>query len=208
MIDPGFQNHFHEMGFLVNSIKGGSYFGIFLFSLLAGYLIPLPEVVVLMIIGFVAKTTGIDPLLVSFLSISGAILGDNVVYWLSFSGHKSVDRFLHKMRKHKLIQYEHLVADNAGKTIFFLRLITGVRFLGPVVCGSVGIKWKEFFTFNLAATFIHSAIFLAFGWFFYKRIFLTIAEVEIVKNIVLFSSTIILGIFLGVSSAGKKSELK
>jgi membrane protein DedA with SNARE-associated domain len=200
MFDPHFQNNFHHFGFVLNSIKGGSYVGIFLFSMLVSYLIPLPEVVLLLLIGFLAKTAGFNLGTAIALSIAGIIIGDNVLYRLSFFGNKYVERFKRKMRANKLIQYEHLVEDNIGKTIFFLRFVTGVRFFGPVISGTLGIRWKKFFFFNVGATILHSLFFILLGFYFQGRILPLIAEVEIVRNVLLFSSVLIVGVLIKIFS--------
>lgn len=191
MFDPHFQNNFHELGFVTNSIKGGSYFGIFFFSMFVSYLIPLPEVVLLLLIGFVARAAGFNLPTVILVSALGAIIGDNLVYRLSFFGNSYVERFNKKMRAHKLIKYEHLVADNIGKTIFFLRFVTGVRFFGPVIAGTLGIKWKDFFFYNGIATTLRAIAFILLAFYWQRKMIPLVAEVEIIHNVLLFSSVFI-----------------
>lgn len=200
MFDPHFQNQFHEIGFILNSIRGGSYFGIFLFSMFVSYVIPLPEAVLLILIGFLAKTAGFDLPTAILVSTAGVIIGDNVLYRLSFFGNKYVERFNRKMRANKLIQYENLVADNIGKSIFFLRFVAGVRFFGPVISGTLGVRWRKFFFYNGLATALHSVVFILLGFYAHKKIVPLIVEVEIVKNILLFSSVFIVAILLRIFS--------
>lgn len=200
MFDLGFQNNFHELGFVLNSIKGGSYFGILLLSMFVSYIVPLPEVVLLLLIGFLAKTTGIELPFALVVSIVGTIIGDNILYRLSFFGNKHVERFNRKMRANKLIQYEYLVVNNIGKAIFFLRLITGVRFFGPVIAGTLGAGWRKFFFYNALATAVHSLFFVMLGFYSQRKIIALIAEVEIVRNILLFSSVLIVGMLLRIFS--------
>jgi membrane protein DedA with SNARE-associated domain len=200
MIDPHFQNHLREIGFLVNSIKGGSYVGIFLLSIIIAYLIPLSETMVLILFGYVAGTANLNLAYVILLSISGGIIGDNIIYRLSFFGNKYIERFNQKMRQHKLIQYEHLVADNIGKTIYFLRLITGVRFFGPVISGTLGVRWKKFFFHDCGATFLHATFFVWLGYRYHHKIIVLLAETEIIKSILLFSSVFIVGLLVSVFS--------
>ena len=204
MIDPHFQNHFREFGFILDSIRGGSYLGIFFLSMVVSFIIPLPEVVLLLLIGFLAKNAGNDLSIAILVSILGTIIGDNVLYRLSFFGNAYVERFNKKMRAHKLMQYEHLVADNIGKTIFFLRFITGVRFFGPVISGSLGVNWKKFFLYNSSATILHSMLFILLGFLSHRKIIAIITEVEIVRNVLFFSSVLIVGFLLRVFS--KKTE--
>ncbi len=196
------------MAFIAGSIKGGSYFAIFLLSIFISYVIPLPEVVLLLLIGHILRTTGINPQITILACTAGIILGDNILYRLSFFGNKYVERFKHKMRKHALIRYENLVEDNIGKTIYFLRFVTGVRFFGPVISGTLGISWKKFFFYNAIATIIHSMFFLLLGYYYRGGIVILITEVEIVRNILLFSSAVIVGGLIGIFSKQNKISNK
>lgn len=198
MLYPHLQNNFHEIGFLIGSIKSGSYVGIFLLAMLVSFVIPLPEVVILILFGFIAATTKLNLIAVIATAFAGSVLGDNVIYRLSFLGHDWVGKFNEKMRQHKLIKYEHLVVKNIGRTVYFLRLVTGVRFFGPVIAGTLGAKWKKFFWADFGATMLHTIIFILLGYYFHKRIFAIIAEVEIIRNLLLFSSAIIVAFILGV----------
>ncbi|EKE18757.1 MAG: hypothetical protein ACD_9C00246G0004 [uncultured bacterium] len=186
--------------FVLNALRSNSYLGIFLVSAIVSYLLPVPEVVALILIGFVARMAGLDLLVAVPASILGTILGDNMLYRLSFFGNKYVERFNRKMRENKLIQYEHLVVDNIGKSIFFLRFITGVRFFGPVISGTLGVRWKKFFFYNSTATVLHATFFILLGFYVHRRIFAVIAHVEIVRTILFFSSVLIVGILLRIFS--------
>ena len=200
MVDPNFQNHFGDIGFVLNIIKNGSYVGIFLLSMLVSYVVPLPEAIFLLLIGFLARKAGFDLEAAIIVSVVGTVIGDNLLYRLSFFGNKYVERFNRKMRANKLIQYENLAIDNIGKTIFFLRFITGVRFFGPVISGTLRASWKKFFIYNAIATTLHSIIFILLGFYFHKKIIPLIAEVEIARNALLFSSVLIVGILLKIFS--------
>ena len=200
MINPHFQNHLHEVEFIINSIKGGSYVGIFLLSLFIAYLVPLSETIVLILFGYVAGTANLNLALVLLCGIFGGILGDNIVYRLSFFGNKYIERFNEKMRQHKLIKYEHLVVDNIGKTIYFLRLVTGVRFFGPVISGTLGVRWKKFFFYDFGATLLHATFFIWLGYRYHHKILLLLAETEVIKGILLFSSVFIVGFLVSIFS--------
>jgi len=204
MLSPDFQNHFQNMGQLTLLLKSGSYFGIFLLSIVASYVVPLPEAIFLLLVGFVAKVSNMDIFLVISAAVTGMIIGDNLLFRLSFFGNKYVEKFNRKMRKHKLIQYEHLVTDNVAFSVYFLKFIAGVRFFGPVILGSLGANWKKFFVHNAIAVFFHTAILILLGFYLHKKILAVIAGVEIFKNIMLFCSTIIVGSIVAFFSKEKK----
>ncbi len=204
MIDPHFQNHLHALGFVLNIIKDNSYLGIFLFSIIVSFIIPIPEVVLLILIGFLAKTAGLSLPVAILVSFLGTLLGDNILYRLSFFGNKHVERFNRKMRANKLIRYENLVVDNIGRTIFFLRFITGVRFFGPVIAGTLGVGWRNFFFYNAIATFLHSTFFILLGFYTHRKIIVLVTQVEIVRNVLFFSSFFIVAILVRFFGKNKK----
>lgn len=201
MFDPHLQNH---LGYVASSMQHGSYFAIFLLSMIVSYIFPLPEVVLLILIGFLAKNPIFNVWLVLVISILGTIAGDNILFRLSLMGSKHVEHFNRKMRAHKLIKYEHLVADNIGKTIYFLRFVTGVRFFGPLISGTLGAKKREFFYYNASATILHSTLFIMLGYLYRHKIFVLIAEVEVIRNILLFSSVLIVGVLIRIFSKKTK----
>lgn len=201
---PNLHYNLRELGFIISSIKSASFFGIFLLSIFVSYVVPLPEAVALLLFGFVAASAKINIFLVFGAAFLGLIVGDNLLYRLSFFGNAFVKKFDKKMREHKLIKYENLVIDNVYKTIYFLRLIAGVRFFGPVIAGTLGINWRRFFLANFGATFLNTIIFIALGYFFHQQIISLVAEVEIVRNILLLSSAVIVGFLLSIFSKTKK----
>jgi len=206
MMDPHFQNYLREFGFAAHLIRGNFYLGTFLLSIFVSYIIPLPEAILLIFIGYSANVMGFNAGYVIMVSFAGAIIGDNALYRLSYFGNKYVQHFNQKMRANKLIKYEHLVVDNIGKTIYFLRLITGVRFFGPVISGTLGVRWRKFLPINFGATLLHTTFFIMLGYTYHHRIFLMMTEVEIIKTTLLFSSVFIVGILVSVFLKKEKNK--
>ncbi len=200
MIDPNFHHHFQDINFMVHFIKNGSYFGVFFFSIIVSYIFPLPEAIFLLLVGYVAKITGMNIFLVVTIAILGIVVGDNILYQLSFFGNKYVEKFNRKMRKHKLIQYEHLVTEHVAFSVYFLKFVAGVRFFGPVILGSLRAPRKKFIIHNAIASILHTTVLILLGYYLHRKILPTLAGVEIFKNVLLFSSAVIVGFVLSVFS--------
>lgn len=200
MITPDLQPHFQNIETITHLIRGGSYVGIFLLSIIVSYVFPIPEAVFLLLVGFVAQKVGMNLVGVMAVSTLGIMVGDNVLYRLSFFGNKFVERFNRKMRKHELIKYEHLVTDNVAATVYFLKFVAGVRFFGPVILGTLRASWRSFFIHNSVASILHTTALILVGYYFHRKIIFVIAEVEIVKNVLLFFSAVIVGILLSFFS--------
>jgi membrane protein DedA with SNARE-associated domain len=201
---PNFHHNFQNLSQLAHFIKSGSYFGVFFLSIVVSYVFPLPEAIFLLLVGFVAKMTGMNLFLAIGISTVGIIFGDNILFRLSSLGNKYVEKFNRKMRKHKLIKYEHLVTDHVAFSVYFLKFVAGVRFFGPVILGSLGAEWKKFFVHNAVASFLQTALLVTLGFYLHKKIAVTAAAVEIFKNIMLLCSTIIVGVMLTIFSKRKE----
>ena len=189
-------HNFHVYSIL-EFLKSNSYLGVFALSLLGAYLIPAPEAVLLMLLGYAAGLGIVELNLVLALAILGGILGDMFVFWLSYKGSKYVEHFRHKVRKSKLEKYEHYVVSHIGKAVFFLRFIVGVRFFAPVMAGSLQAEPKRFLFYETIAASINAVLFVALGYVFHKHIFFTLTTVEIVKNVLFLSSAIIVSVVVG-----------
>lgn len=190
-------SHFHPHA-MITFLEHASYAGVFLVSLLGGFFIPAPEAVLLMLVGFVASKGIINVLVALLFAIVGGILGDMLLFWLSLSGSRHISHFRRKLDKSKLVEYEHLVADNVGKAVFFLRFVAGVRFFAPIIVGASGASWRRFLFFDAWASVVNAILFVLLGYFFQKHIIFTVTTVEIIKNILLFFSALIASVLVGL----------
>jgi membrane protein DedA with SNARE-associated domain len=148
-----------------------SYIGLFLAVGLSGYLIPIPEEVILIIGGFIAAQGITDLSTVILISVLGAIFGDTLIYYLS--GHGS--RFTHKY--HKYVEQSHVgwyvrhMRQNPMLTIFYSRFIVGVRFLNPLVAGLMRIPWRKFVVATGLSAVIYIPCIILLGYIFHAQIY-------------------------------------
>lgn len=196
----------------INTIaQSMSYLGLFFFAALAGYIIPIPEEMALLIIGYVSALGPIKLHWAVALSCIAVIIGDNVLYFLSLKGSRYIEWLKKRMRKNKLIQYEHIMHEHIGKTIFFIRFIVGVRFFGPVLAGTLKVRWRRFFFINAAASIIHVIFFEGLGYHFHKSFLVLVTQVEIVRHVLFFFSVALFGLvvtFFVQKKYLKKFDLK
>lgn len=176
--------------------QSASYFGLGIFATFAGYLIPIPEEMMLLIIGYISAISPIKLHWAIVLSCVAVMIGDNILFFLSYRGSKYIEWFKSKMRRNKLIQYEHIMHEHIGKTIFFIRFIVGVRFFGPVLAGTLKVRWRKFFFINAAASIIHVIFFEILGYHFHKSFLALVTQVEIVRHMLFFSSVALFGLLV------------
>jgi membrane protein DedA with SNARE-associated domain len=102
---------------------------------------------------------------VSVVAVVGAILGDNVGYWI---GRRYGRGFLERHGSKLFVTPERLAAAeryylaHGGKTVFLGRFVPVVRSVGFIVAGVSHMDWKRFLGYDVAGALIwgvgHSVI--------------------------------------------------
>lgn len=185
--------------FFINYLEQFSYLGIFIFIGLSGYIIPIPEEILLLLTGYIAAL-GYNNLYIALATAILAVLaGDNVLFWLSkYKGSKIIDRLKRKVRKNEINKYKHLMRKHIGKTIFILRFVVGLRFFGPFLAGSMKIRWKTFQIYNLSAVIIYVPIIVFLGYHFHNQLALIITQVEIVRHLIFLLFLAVVGYLISI----------
>lgn len=157
---------------LVSSIGGLSYSSIFVIALLANLIIPVPEEIVLLAIGYL---TGIGVLmypLAMAIFILGMLVSDYILYSLSYRGSTIVSRLKKRLNKRGYLKDDNYVKQNIKKIIFFSRFLVYLRFIGPVLAGSLKTNRKVFLIYDFLALVIYVNIFMLLGNYFHRQIYL------------------------------------
>ena len=155
---------------LIHQVGALSYFGIFILSLMANVVIPIPEEIVLLAIGFVAGTGRINPYIVIPIVITGLLTSDITIFVLSKRGNKVVNFFYNKFFAKRLADRREWLETHIEKVIFFARFLVQLRFLGPFIAGQSKVSWKKFLTYEMAALIIYVPFLIWAGGYFQDRI--------------------------------------
>lgn len=136
-----------------------------------GYLIPFPEEIFLLVVGYIAGTGVYNIYLATLFALLGVLSGDNVLFFLSkYKASKLVDKLQKRLDKHKIMKYRHLMKKHIGKTIFTLKFIVGLRIFSPFLAGSMRVKWSVFQFYNFLAVAIYIPILVFLGYHFHNKI--------------------------------------
>ncbi len=183
-----------DQSFLTN-LGGLSYLGIFGISLLANIVIPVPEEIVLLALGYAAHAGGIDVFYVIPIVIIGLLVSDIVLYALSRKENRIVTYLYKKIFASRLAGKEMWIADNIEKVMFFSRFLVQLRFIGPFMAGQHNVKFKKFITYELAALVLYVPLLVWTGWYFHQSVARIVSGVELVRNAIF----IVLGIIIILS---------
>ncbi len=170
---------------LIAQIESLSYIGIFFMSMIANVVVPFPEEIVLVIFGYISRGKAFNLWILMPIIMVGVIVGDCIMYMLSYKGNKLVTTFYNH-------SFAHII-DNRGddwvlrhmtKIIFFSRFMIQFRFIGPFLAGYKKIPFKKFFLYDVLAVLVYVPLYVLLGRFFHKKINLIIDNVNSAKNIV------------------------
>ena len=183
---------------LFGSIGGFSYAAVFMTALLAGYLIPLPEEIVFILVGYGIVFTDLNIYLVILASVLGIMVSDNVAFWLGLKGGALVGKFKRRVNQEQIAKYEGLIRRFAGKTIFTARFLPTLRVLVPILAGTLKVSWRTFFFYDLLATIIDVSLLILIGFIFDGRIASVLRTAGSVQHGLSIISLVIIGAIISL----------
>lgn len=182
-----------EAQILFSNLDGLSYVAVFLIALAAGYLVPAPEEVVFILVGYGVALAGLNIYLVILVSVLGIVVSDSIAFYLGFKGSVWVEKFEKKINTRQLEKYKNLAHRHAGKTVFTSRFIPTLRVLVPILAGTIKMKWKTFFFFDVSAAIVNVGALILIGHVFNRQISVVLSRAESTQRILSILSIILIG---------------
>ncbi len=154
-----------EVVYGLSYVQNLSYAGFFIAVAISGYLIPLPEEIILLLGGFLVAEGVLNLPFLIVVCILGAICGDSFIFYLSGHGGRLTRKYHKHVEKSHFGWYMRQMKKNPKRTIFISRFIVGMRFLNPVVSGATRVPWKIFFTYAALSAAIYTPLIILIGYF-------------------------------------------
>ncbi len=175
-----------------------SYFGVFIAVILAGHFVPVPEDISLIMAGYIVALgyANLIPMLV--IGIIGPIIADGILFYLARSGSK----FVPPMEKYapgiSISVIKGQLENHTLRSVFWMRFITGFRFMSPVLSGYIGISPKKYMTANAFSALFFGPFFVLLGYFLAAKITGVLGTLNSLEHIIFFIIGGALFVFLGV----------
>lgn len=116
--------------------------------------------------GVLAASGDLNVGLVLVTAASGAIIGDNVSYVVGrTAGEPVANRFFRGKRRRLLDRAERMIEERGGYLIVIARFIPGGRTATTFSAGLLGMRWRRFLAFDVAAGSIWSVYATMIGFF-------------------------------------------
>ena len=157
-----------HLSLLIQNYGAFTYFILFLIILLeTGLVITpfLPGDSLLFLVGTFAAQGAFNLILVFFILVFAAIIGDTVNYWIgNYFGERVFSKsFLFKEKY--LEKTKQFYKKHGGKTIIYARFIPIIRTFAPFVAGVGAMNYPRFLAFNVLGGVAWVLIFLLGGYF-------------------------------------------
>ncbi|HEY9623812.1 MAG TPA: DedA family protein [Crinalium sp.] len=144
------------------------YGAVFLGILLENTGIPVPGETITLVGGFLAGSDELNYWLVMGSATAGAVIGDNLGYWLGFYGGwpllTRVGRVF-RIQEEQLIKVREQFSKNAARAVFWGRFIALLRIFAGPLAGIAKMPYPKFFLYNLAGAVTWASITVSIAYF-------------------------------------------
>ncbi len=139
------------------------YWAVFFFVGIESLGIPLPGETALIVAGtFAGKNHHLNPWGIFAVASAGAIIGDNIGYWVGDKGgFRILKKYGHYIRldEPKLKVGRYVFDRHGGKVVFFGRFVSVLRTYAAFLAGTNRMHYRRFLAFNAAGGILWSAIY-------------------------------------------------
>lgn len=155
--------------FIALYLEEFTYAGIFLTLILAGFGLPFPEEVILILSGYLAFLKYTKFLATILIALLGVLIGDIVLFYFGRKWGKLVlnhHRLTWLFTKKRLARARIFFRKYGKRTIFMARFLSGIRAPVYLTAGTMGMKGKNFLLMDALAAIINVPFFVFLGFFF------------------------------------------
>lgn len=178
----------------------GSYLGIFVFLVLTGCGLPVPEEVAIVLAGVLSAQGNLltGPALAACLA--GALLGDCIIYAIGRRWGPSLlvahPRFAKLLRADREAKFEEAIERHAMKVLLLARFMVGIR--GPVylAAGAVGMPFRRFVLYDLLGVTIVVGGVFALSHAYGNQVLSWIRHAELTVTITVLAVVAAVGVYL------------
>ena len=146
-----------------NLISSLGYWAVFGLVAIESLGIPLPGETALILAGIYAgHTHRLSPWLIFLVAAAGAIIGDQIGYWIGDKGgYPLARRYGHRVRldERKLKVARYLFDRHGGKVVFFGRFISVLRTYAAFLAGVSKMRWWRFTLANASGGILWAAVY-------------------------------------------------
>lgn len=144
------------------------YIAVFLGILLENAGVPLPGETITLVGGFLAGSGELRYWGVLATALVGAVIGDNMGYWIGFyGGWPLLTRIgrLFQIKEKQLLKVRDQFAQNAARAVFLGRFVALLRIFAGPLAGTVRMPYAKFLLWNFAGALTWASVMVSLAYF-------------------------------------------
>lgn len=152
---------------------------VFVFVMIESLGIPFPGETMLLLGAFFAASGHLSIYGVIAVAAAGAIIGDNLGYWIGRKGGRPLLQRYGKyvfVKEERLDKAERFFERHGDKTVFFGRFISILRTWAAFLAGVNRMRWRTFLFYNAAGGIVWAIIYGVIGYFVGRLVGVAIIE--------------------------------
>lgn len=169
-----------------------TYTGMFGLALIANMVVPVPEEVILLIVGYFTAKGHFNFWISYAIFVVGMFISDTLLYYMAHKGARITRHLRRKVENNRHLKDEGFVHRNIKLIIVASRFLMYLRWIGPVLSGVAKVKYKTFATYNAIALAMYVPFVLWLGHYFENYIDQIISDVNRIRNIFMLILSIII----------------
>jgi membrane protein DedA with SNARE-associated domain len=146
-----------------NLIATYGYWAVFLLVGAESLGVPVPgETALVTAAIYAGDTHRLSPWIIFLVASAGAIIGDNIGFWIGDKGgYPLIRRYGHRVRidERKLKIARYLFDTYGGKVVFFGRFVSILRTYAAFMAGTTKMRWRKFLVANASGGIVWAAVF-------------------------------------------------
>lgn len=189
-------------------VSNYGYWAVFALVALESIGIPLPGETILIVASTLAgKYHHLSVWGIFAAASAGAIIGDNIGFWV---GDKGGFRLLRRYGKYirldegKLKVGRYIFDRHGGKVVFFGRFVSVLRTYAAFLAGTNRMRWRTFLIFNAAGGIVWAGIYSFAAYYAGDSLRHSSGKIDIIIGVV--AAVVIVGMFLFVRHQGGKLQ--
>jgi membrane-associated protein len=190
---------------LLDQLGAMSYLGVFGVSLIANIILPFPEEITLLALGYLSGTGVFNWIIIIPIAMLGLFISDWVLYALSYKGSRITQSIYDRLFAKRFDFLNNLQGEKLERVIVVTRFLPHFRFLAPFLSGHFKLPFRDFARHEIVSLSVYVPVFIFLGYFLRSRIERVIEGIGVFQNITIGIVVIVLGIFL---FSGFKKYLK
>ncbi len=146
------------------------YVGVLVAGFLSNMVIPVPEEIVFIGLGYLVGSGSLAYLPTVLFIILGLLFNDALLYYLARKGNKFTRSIYNRLFADILPLDSPFLHRHLRTVIISSRFLMQFRFLGPFFAGTLHVPLKTFLKWDLIALIVYVPLFVGLGAFFQSRV--------------------------------------